>query len=95
MLHLGRSSLQLPKVLQLLSLHELVDTFEVLGHFPAPKFVNLAHQSVKEVSVVRNEDECAIIPLECSLEDFLRLHIEVVRRFVEDQKVVGLQQEFQ
>ena len=42
-----------------------------------------------------DEDERAIIVEEGLLEDFLRLHVEMVRRFVEDQQVVWLEEELE
>ena len=40
---LGSGALELLEVLQLLALHELVDTFEVLGDLSTPELVDLAH----------------------------------------------------
>ena len=40
---LGSRALELLEVLQLLALHELVDTFEVLGDLAAPELIDLAH----------------------------------------------------
>ena len=90
---LGGSALQLLEVLELLALHELVDPFEVLGDLSATELVDLAHQTIEEVTVVRDEDERAIIVEERLLEYLLGLHIEVVRWFVKDQEVVGLKQQ--
>ena len=44
---------------------------------------------------MRDEDERTIIVEEGLLEDFLRLHVEVVRRFVENQQVVWLEEELE
>ena len=92
---LGGGALQLLEILELLTLHEFVDTFEVLGDLPTPELIDLADEAVEEVTVVGDEDERAIIVEEGLLEDFLRLHVEVVRRFVEDQQVVGLKEELE
>ena len=92
---LGGGALQLLEVLQLLTLHEFVDTFEVLGDLTTPELIDLTHEAVKEVTVVGDEDERTIIVEEGLLEDFLRLHVEVVRRFVENQQVVGLEEELE
>ena len=90
---LGGSALQLLEVLELLALHKLVDAFEVLGDLPSTELVDLAHQAIEEVTVVRDEDERAIVVEERLLEDLLGLHIKVVRWFVEDQEVVRLEEE--
>ena len=65
----------------------------MLGDLPSTELVDLAHQTIEEVTVVRNEDERAIVVEERLLEYLLSLHIEVVRWFVEDQKVVRLEEE--
>lgn len=92
---LGGGALQLLEILELLALHEFVDTFEVLGDLPATELIDLTHEAVKEVTVVGDEDERTIIVEEGLLEDFLRLHVEMVRRFVEDQQVVWLEEELE
>ena len=92
---LGGGALQLLEILELLALHEFVDTFEVLGDLPATELIDLADEAIEEVTVVRDEDERAIIVEEGLLEDFLRLHVKVVRRFVEEQQVVWLKEELE
>ena len=92
---LGGGALQLLEILELLTLHELVDTLEVLGDLTTPELIDLAHEAVKEVTVVGDEDERTIIVEKGLLEHFLRLHIKVVRRLVEDQQVVGLKEELE
>ena len=92
---LGGGALQLLEILELLALHEFVDTFEVLGDLPATELIDLADEAIEEVTVVRDEDERAIIVEEGLLEDFLRLHVKVVRRFVENQQVVWLEEELE
>ena len=92
---LGGGALQLLEILELLALHEFVDTFEVLGDLPATELIDLADEAIEEVTVVRDEDERAIIVEEGLLEDFLRLHVKVVRRFVENQQVIWLEEELE
>ena len=57
------------------------------------KFIDLGDQSVEEVTVVRNQDERAVVVLERLLQDVLGLHVEVVGRLVEDEKVDRLEQQ--
>ena len=40
---LGSGALELLEVLQLLALHKLIDTFEVLGDLSTPELLDLAH----------------------------------------------------
>ena len=65
----------------------------MLTHPLVAKFKNFGGQSIQEVSIVRHQDERAIKSLEGILDDVLSLHVEVVGRFIENQKIDRLQKE--
>ena len=57
------------------------------------ELVHLVNQPVEEVTVMGYHNQCAIICLQCLLEDFLRLDVHMVGRLVQSQEVVRLEHE--
>lgn len=72
---------------------EFVDAAKMLRHLLIAELVDLGHQSVKEVTVVRNDDQGAVEIHQCLLEDIFGFHVEVVGRLVQNQEVDRFQQE--
>jgi hypothetical protein len=48
------------EVLEVFALHEFADAFEVEGDALVAKFVDVFYEAVKEVAVVRYNDECSV-----------------------------------
>ena len=57
------------------------------------KLIDLGDQTIEEISVVRNQDERAVIILESLLQDVLGLHVEMVGGLIEDEEVDWLEQQ--
>ena len=55
------------------------------------EFVNLVHQAVEEVAVVRDDHERAVVREQRLLQHVLGADIHMVRRLIERQQVVILQ----
>ena len=73
--------------------YEFVDAAKMLRHLLIAELVDLCHQSVKEVTVVRNDDQGAVEIHQRLLEDIFGFHVEVVGRLVQNQEVDRFQQE--
>ena len=58
------------------------------------KLIDLRDEAVEEVAVVADADERAVEVLERLLEDVLRLEVKMVGRFIKDEEIDGLKQEF-
>ena len=58
------------------------------------KLIDLRDEAVEEVAVVADADERAVEVLERLLEDVLRFEVKMVGRFVKDEEIDGLEQEF-
>ena len=65
----------------------------MLAHLAAAKLIDLGHQAVEELTVVRDDDSGAVEGLDGFLEHVFRGHIEVVGGLVENQEVDGFQQQ--
>ena len=57
------------------------------------KDVDAVDQSVEEVAVVAHDDCRAVEVVDCVFQHVLRLHVEVVGRFVEYEQIDGLEQQ--
>ena len=73
--------------IHLLLFEEFVDAAKMLRHLLIAEFVDLCHQSVKEVTVVRNDDQGAVEIHQRLLENIFGFHVEVVGRLVQNQEV--------
>ena len=71
----------------------LINTAEMLAHFSATKLIDLIYESVKEVTIVADEDDSAIECLYSFFQNVLRLHIEMVGRLVEDKEIDWLKEQ--
>ena len=71
---------------------EFVDAAKMLRHLLIAELVDLGHQSVKEVTVVRNDDQGAVEIHQRLLEDIFGFHVQMVGRFVQQdgRRVVQL-----
>ena len=65
----------------------------MLAHFSATKLIDLIYESVKEVTIVADEDDSAIECLYSFFQNVLRLHIEMVGRLVEDKEIDWLKEQ--
>ena len=72
---------------------EVVNATDMLTHLSTTKFIHTAHESIEEITVVAHHNHRAIKLLHGILQHVLRLHVEVVGRFVENQEVHGFEQE--
>ena len=80
-------------LLAFLVLEEVLDAADVLADVSSAKLIDSGNQSFEEISVVADDNHRAVEGGECLLQDVLGSHVEVVRRFVENQEVHGFQQE--
>ena len=81
-------------IFQFLCSQELIDASDVLTHLSTTKFIHAAHKSIKEITVVAYHNHRAIELLHGILQHILRLHVEVVRRLVQNQEIHGFEQKF-
>ena len=65
----------------------------MLSHLSASKLIDLGNEAVKEFTIVRDNDSCAVESLDGLLQHVFRGHVEVVGRLVEDEQVDRLQQQ--
>ena len=70
---------------------EVVHAAQMFLHLAVDEFIDLVHQAVEEIAVVRDHDDRAVVSLQGLLEDVLRADIHVVGRLVEGQEIVGLE----
>ena len=77
----------------LLGCHEIGYAPDVFFHAPVCELEHLIRQPGEEVAVVGDDDDCALEAAQGFLEDVLGAHIEVVGRLVEQEDVVGFEQE--
>ena len=56
----------------------------MFAYAPVTEFIDFADKAIKEVSVVADNDECAIKVLKCLLEHIFGLEVKVVGGLVED-----------
>ena len=71
----------------------LVNTAQMLTNLTAAELIHLIHKSVEEVTVVAHYDSRTVKGADSLLQHILRLHIQVVRRLVEDKEVNRLKQQ--
>ena len=71
----------------------VVDASQMLTHLAATELIYLIDQPVQELTVVADDDGCAVKSLDCLLEHILRLHVQVVGWLIEYQQIDRLQQE--
>ena len=64
---------------------EFVDAAKMLCHLLIAEFVNFRHQSVKEVTVVRNDNQRTVKIHQRLFEDIFGFHVEVVGRLIQNQ----------
>ena len=72
---------------------EIVYSAEVFFDSSAAKFVHFFDESVEEIPVVGDADDCAVKVLQGGFEDIFGLHVQVVRRLIEDEEVARLEEE--
>ena len=85
--------MELVERLELFLFEEIVDAAEVLADLSSAKLVDFLHEAVKEVAVVAHHNDRAVEGEDGFLEHVLGAHVEVVRGFVEDEEVDGLEQQ--
>ena len=66
----------------------------MLSHLSFSKLINLLYQSIEKLSIVRNDDGCAVEGLYCFFKNFFRNEVEVVSWLVEYQLIHWFEQEF-
>ncbi len=71
----------------------VVDATKVLHHLAAAKLIDLRHQAIEKLAVVRHDDGRAIEGLDGFLQHVFRGHVEVVGGLIEDQQVDGFEQQ--
>ena len=59
----------------------------------ATELIDLRHQSVQKITVVTDADKRTVEILEGRFEYVLGLHIQVVRRLIQNQQITRLQQQ--
>ena len=64
------------------------------AHRMIAEVVNLVHQAVKKIAVVRNKDQRSIVVPQRFFKHIFGTHIEVVGRLVEDEHVHRFEKEF-
>ena len=85
-----RLAVQFLKALEFALLQELLYGFQMLPDYSRVKLVELGHKPVKEITVMGNNQQGAVILLQGLLEYVLGLDVHVVGRLVEGQKVMVL-----
>ena len=65
----------------------------MLAHTTSTELVNLRDEAIEELAVVRDKDGGAVKGADSLLQHILRLHVEMVRRLVEDEQIDGFQQQ--
>lgn len=81
------------KVFHLLDGEEFVDAAEVFAHALVAEFVDFRDESVEEVTVVGNDNQCAVEVLKGLFQNVLCLEVEVVGRLVKDEQVDRVEQQ--
>src|SRR5690606_19691907 len=71
---------------------EILHITQVFFYITFPKFVGFFCQTSQKIPVVGYDQQCSVIRLQRLFENCLRLHVEVVGRLIEYQKVDGYQQ---
>ena len=71
-----------------------MDISKMLFHLFVAKFEHFIDQAIKEIPVVGHQNECAIIVLQCALEDVFGLHVKMIGRFIQDQQIHRFEQQF-
>ena len=61
---------------------------------PVPELIDLVHQSVQEITVVRNDQQGTVEGLESLFENVLGLDVHMVGGLVEAEQVVALEHQF-
>ena len=74
-------------------MQELLDVANVLLQSFRCNLVDQLGEARKEIAVVRYDDERAVKIFQCALQNFFCLDIEVVCGFVEDEQIVGVEEE--
>ena len=59
----------------------------------ATELIDFRHQPIQKITVVTDADKRAVEVLEGSFEHILGLHIQVIRRLIENEQVAGFEQE--
>ena len=65
----------------------------MLTNLTATELIHLIHKAVEEVTVVAHYDSRTVKGADSLLQHILRLHVQVVRRLVEDEEVNRLKQQ--
>ena len=65
----------------------------MLANATSAELVNLRHKTIEELAVVRDKDGGAVKGADSLLQHILRLHVEMVRRLVEDEQIDGFEQQ--
>ena len=75
------------KGVNLFGSQEIIYATEVLFDSSAAELIDFLHEPVEEITVVRDADDRSVEVLQGGFEHILGLHVEVVRRLIEDQQV--------
>ena len=70
----------------------VVDAAEIFAHFAPAELIDFCHQAVEKFAVVTYDNDRPVESKDGLLQHVLGLHVEVVGRLVEYQKVDGFQQ---
>ena len=68
-----------------MALQPVVDSAEVLAYLSSTELIDLRDKAVEELAVVGDDDRRAVESSDGFLQHVLRLHIEMVRRLIENQ----------
>ena len=67
--------------------YEFVDAAKMLFHFLVAEFIHLAHQPVKEITVMGYHDKRTVKVKQSQFQDIFCLHVEVIGRLIENQQI--------
>lgn len=87
-------SLQFAERFHFLLFQKFVDAAKVFADALVAELVHLAYQSVEEVTVVADNNQCAVEVHQCLLQDVFGLQVQMVGRLVQDEQVDRFEQQF-
>ena len=78
----------------LMGLQIVIDATQMLGDATACKFINLIDQTIEKLTVVAHDDGRSVESLNGFFQHIFRRHIQMVGRFIENEQIYGLEQQF-